>query len=118
MSIDPTIMEYATLAKTILTGGAKLWKEYRARAFTEYERALLVAAADSGDFYLLTAQQLPAPIVRAGAATFSDNNDPAVAAHFRDAFKSLIRRGYIEHDAGQHFTLTGEGFDKARSLKA
>ena len=114
--MNPGIMEYVALAKTAISGGARLWKAYRAHALSKREAELLVAAARSGEFFLLTAGQLPAPIVRAGATTFSDENDPAVAAHYRDGFRSLIHRGYVEHVADQRFTLTGDGFEKARSL--
>ena len=112
------ILEYITLVKTVLSGGAGAWREYRKRMLSEDERELLIAAAMSGEFFLLTAGEAAGPMVRAGLQTFADENDPAVAARYRESFKSLVRRGCIEHVADQRFTLTRDGFTKARDLIA
>lgn len=115
--IDASITEYTTLGKTVIEGGLKLRRGYRALKLGVLEKELLIAAASSGEFYLLSVGQAPGVFIRAGTATYPANDsDPAFAAHCRDAFKGLIRRGYVQHDAGVRFLLNGDGFDKARSL--
>ena len=115
--LRPEVMEYVTLAKVVITGGAAAWTTFRARTLSRYEKDLLRAAADSGQFALLTAAQLPGPIVRAGAVTFPDHDGaPALDALYRDAFERLIRRGYVEHIIDQRFSLTSAGFARARTL--
>jgi hypothetical protein len=115
--MDPAIMAYVGLAKAAMRGGTVLWKPHRAHALSTYETTLLLASAESGEFVLSTAGERALPIVSVGARTFADDGDPVVAAHYRDGFRSLIRRGYVEYVADARFTLTGDGFDKARSLK-
>ena len=50
-------MEYVTLAKTAFQGGLSLWKQYRAYKLSPLEKELLIVAAQSGQFALLTVGQ-------------------------------------------------------------
>ena len=40
----------------------------------------------------------------------------AFAAKYLEAFKNLCERGYIVHEGGHLFMLSGTGFEKAREL--
>ena len=107
------------LCQAALAGTLKTVSELRSRRLSSHERDLLHAAAENGEFFLLSAGQIASTWVRAGGKDFidtGDSADPAYAAHYMDAFRSLCERGYVLHEGGQLFVLTGEGFDRARSL--
>lgn len=106
----------AALCKTALTGGRKVVEAYQKKKLTDEEKQLLIAASQSGEFHLFSIQQVPGTWVRAGGKDFLDENDPAYAAKFLEAFRSLCERGYIVHEGGQLFMLTGSAFDRARKL--
>lgn len=80
------------------------------------QKEILRAAAQSGEFHILRADQLAYPMIRAGGVDIGDENDPASLATYYEAFKLLCKNGYIEHDRGTRFRLTSGGFDKARSI--
>jgi len=80
------------------------------------QKELLRAAAQSGEFYIIQADQLVYPIIRAGGKDMGDENDPASLAAYYDAFKALCSNGYIEPVAGRLFHLTKGGIEKARRL--
>jgi len=110
------VVSLATLCKTVLTEGSKAIERYRKKKLNEEEKALLRAASERGEFYLESAEQVPGTWVRAGNKYFQSSNDPACAAKYLEAFRSLCERGYIVHERGALFMLTGSGFKKAREL--
>jgi len=105
-----------SLCRAALAGGSKVIEAYRKNVLSEEEKQLLIAASQAGDFYLLSVAQLPGTWVRAGGKDFLDQTDPALTARFLEAFRSLCERGYIVHEGGAFFMLTGSGFDRAREL--
>jgi hypothetical protein len=48
---------------------------------------------------------------------YFDQNDPAISAAAIEALQSLIARGFVRHENGPLFRLTGTGFAIARKLK-
>ena len=69
-----------------------------------------------GEFILFSVDQIPGIVVIADGKDFHDDNDPAYAAIYLEAFRSLIKRGYIVYEDGVLFRLTGSGFKKAREF--
>ncbi len=106
------------LCQTVLAGGSKVIEGYKKKRLSEAERELLIAAAQQGTFHLLSVDQIPGTWVRAGGKDFLDTetSDPAFAAKYLEAFRNLCERGYIVHEGGHLFMLTGSGFEKAREL--
>lgn len=109
------IASLITLCKTVLTGGSKIVEAYRRKRLCEEEKELLQAAAQNGEFYLPSTDQT-GDCVRAGGKDFVDEADPAFAAKYLDAFRSLCERGYINPKGGRLFMLTRIGFKEARQL--
>ena len=110
------IASLVTLCETTLAGGSKLLELYRKKKFSKTEKELLIAAAKRGEFYLLSENQIPGTWIRADGKDFLDEGDPAFAATYLEAFRGLCERGYIVHEGGRLFNLTGSGFQKAREL--
>lgn len=110
------IASLVTLCETALAGGSKVFEAYRKKKLSEEEKELLIAAFQRGEFFLLSVAQISGTWVRADGKDFLDQNDPAYAARFLEAFRSLCERGYIVHEGGKLFMLTGSGFDRAREL--
>ena len=108
------------LCQTALAGGSKFIEGYKKKRFSEAERELLIATAQQGTFHLLSVDQIPGTWVRAGGKDFLDTktSDLAFAAKYLEAFRNLCERGYIVHEGGHLFMLTGNGFKKARELAA
>ena len=107
----------SSLCKLAIEGGNKVLEEYKKKKLSEAEKELLIAAAKDGEFLLMHTNELP-NWVRVGRIDFLDNKagDPAIAAKYVDAFTNLCKRGYIRHEVGDLFMLTGIGFKKARQL--
>lgn len=80
------------------------------------QKELLRAAAQSGEFHVLQADQLAYPSIRAGGKDMGNEYNPASLAEYYEAFKLLCSNGYIEHAGGALFRLTADGFNKARKL--
>ena len=111
------ILYLASLCQSAIKGTSKVVEEYKKGKLSEAEKELLIAAAQLGEFHILSADGVP-NWVRVGRKDFTDHKafDPAIAAKYLDAFTSLCKRGYIEHDDGILFRLTYTGFEKARQL--
>lgn len=77
---------------------------------------ILIAAADSGEICVVSADQV-GRWVRAGGNDYLDPLDPAYARAYVDALRSLCKRSLAEFDEGCLYTLTTAGFRVARSLK-
>ena len=103
------------ICKTALDGGTKIYAAIRARSLSDRERELLVHASRDGDFYVLRTN-MHGSWVRAGTTDFFDLSDRAHQAYYLDAFRSLCQRGFVHHEGGHLFRLTGAGFAKARDL--
>ncbi len=80
------------------------------------ETEILIAAAEKGEISLLSSDETGA-WVRAGRRDFANHSDPAVAAMYVQALKSLCRRELVTHAGGIAYDLTGSGFQLARQLK-
>lgn len=68
---------------------------------------------------MMSVGQIAGTWIRVGSKDFIDEiepRDPAVAAHYMDAFRSLCERGFVLHEGDKLFVLTGIGFDRARSI--
>jgi len=112
VDIVASLISLCTLA---VSGGAKALKEIQKRTFSEPERELMITAAQSGEFYIMSVEEIP-NWVRIGGKDFYDIHAPAISAKYLSAFKSLCERGYIEHVNGILFRLTSTGFEKARQV--
>ena len=104
-----------TLCEKALKVGSKLVELNRQKKLSKEEKDLLLAAAKRGDFCLLSVEEIPGSWIRANGRNFLNENDPAFAAEYLEAFQSLCERGYITHESGE-FMLTGSGFERARKL--
>ena len=114
------IVSLVALCQAALAGGSKVIEQYKKTKLSEAEKELLIAAAKKGEFQLLSVDQIPGTWVRAGGKDFlnTKTSDPAFAAKYLEAFRNLCERGYIVHEGGHLFMLTGSGFKKARELAA
>lgn len=90
-------------------------EQYKKKKLSEFEKELLINAADNGEIYILSADGVP-NWVRIERKNFCDVNDHAFTMKYLDAFKNLCERGYIYHDTGILFRLTSAGFEVARKL--
>lgn len=105
--------------KEARTTGSKACKEHKEEEFNKEEKELLIAAATkSGEFLdISNIDQLPGPAILVRfKPNLYDNNDPMIVAKYFDAFKSLLRRGYILYDEGKLYKLTGSGWEKGKEL--
>lgn len=85
---------------------------------SEVENELLIAAVDHGEFHIVSVQQVSGSWVKVRGRDFLNENDPSFAAKYLEAFQSLQRYGYIIHQNGDLYMLTGSGFECARRLKS
>ncbi len=110
----PSLM---TLCKLAVGGVDKAIQEYKKRKFSEPEKQLLIAAAQKGEFYVLSADGVP-DWIRIERKSFPSDigSDPADSAKYHDAFEGLCKRGFIRHEGGILFRLTSLGFKTARKL--
>lgn len=114
------IASLVALCQTALSSGSKFIESHKKKKISDAERELLIAAAQQGTFLLDSVDQISGTWVKAGDKHFLDaeTGDPAFAAKYLEAFRSLCERGYIVHEDGHLFMLTGTGFEKARKLAA
>jgi hypothetical protein len=103
---------------TLCQTASKSIESYKKKKLSDAERELLIAAAQQGTFHILHVAEIPGTWVRAKGRDFLDTGDPAFAARYLEAFRNLCERGYIVHESGVLFMLTGTGFKKARELAA
>jgi len=85
--------------------------------YSEEETKLLFAAAERGEFFIHSSEQL-GKWVMVGATHFVNENDPAFAVTYLDAFRSLVAKGLVRHYGGNLHMLTDRGFKVARDLNA
>ena len=81
----------------------------------ETEEEILVECSKDGDIYIIGVSGFGS-WVRSGKKDFFEQSDRAFQAHYLEAFESLRRRGYINHEGGMLYRLTGSGFAVAREL--
>lgn len=107
------IMAIAQLCQTAVAAGKTLidWKD---SALSEREKELLRSAAQDGMFHTACSDWYGRHVVTSKRA-FGES-DPAITAHYLDAFIGLCEKGLIIHQAGTAFRLTGKGFDLARKF--
>jgi hypothetical protein len=77
------------------------------------EDELLVKALPHGQIYLMRAGQI-GDFVRAGSFDYHDDDDPALQAIGIEALENAMRRGFVRHEGGQLYKLTGTGFERAK----
>jgi len=106
-----------SLCQMAVKSGSKIMEQYKKKKLSEIQKELLIAAANEGEFYILSADGVP-DWLRVANKNFvgTETNDPAIAIKYTEAFKDLCERGYIYHDSGILFRLTSAGFEKARKL--
>jgi len=95
---------------------SKSIESYKKKKLSDAERELLIAAAQQGTFHISHVAEISGNWVSTGGRDFLDSGDPAFAARYLEAFGKLCKRGYIVHESGDLFMLTGTGFKKAREL--
>jgi hypothetical protein len=103
------------ICKTTLDEGTRIYAAIRKRNLSDKERELLVHAARDGAFHIL-GTDFHGPWVRAGTKDFFEQSDRAHQAFYLDAFRSLCERGFVRHEGGHLFRLTGAGFAMARKI--
>ncbi len=111
------IIALASLCKLAIDGGNKVLEEYKKRKFSCEEKKLLVAAPPKGEIQLITLNE--GNFIRVGNKNFPDDKSKDPVYDFEryfEAFESLCKRGYIRPVENYLFTLTREGFEKARQL--
>jgi hypothetical protein len=116
--MDPASL--AAICSAALEIGSKIAEVARKIAISRDETELLAAAAAAeGVFNVLSVDQMPGSWIRvgwrSGRRDFCDDKDPAVAATYMDAFQHLCERGYIRHEGGDLFVLSGKGWKVAHS---
>ena len=85
----------------------------------EEKELLITAAAGVGEFQNISdVDKVPGPgiMVKYSRNLFNTKNRAKVAKYFK-AFNSLRHRGFICEAGGKSYTLTGPGWEKARSLR-
>ena len=102
----------AACEKAVGLGQAALTKLRAARLSVDEEQ-LLSAGVGTGEFHLLTSEQIPGAIVRAGGEEFPKEPDPRNCARYVKAFEGLCERGYVRHEEGRLFRLTNAGYERA-----
>lgn len=86
------------------------------RELTAEEQELICWAHKGGGHILLLCPDYPADWVRAGPKDFLDMADPSVGARYCDALRRLVGRSLVRNDEGDHYMLTGVGFQVAEQL--
>lgn len=114
-----TIVEFIAIFKATKDATAPILQRLRNTRLSDEERAMLVAAAEHGQFYLFDNTQAVGTIFGIGSGhlpALTDSDDVALFTLYEEAFASLIRRGFVKHVDGVLFQLTTSGFDLARSF--
>jgi hypothetical protein len=114
-----TLIALAKQAATTASEAQTLFKNVWVSRLSAEEKELLEAAAGEGQFMLLETEQLPDALILVGPLQYpseAEATDPASFARSLEAFRSLIERKYVQHDAGSVFKLTRAGFTHARKL--
>ena len=105
-----------SICKSALAAGHGL-KSLIDERLTEREEEILRTGSTGGVFQIIKANSLPLLFCNSSAHAFQDD-DPATAAHYLEAFRKLCHRGYVVPCDGDLFQLSGTGFDIARKLAA
>jgi hypothetical protein len=79
---------------------------------------ILMAASAEGKIYLLGADQLAYPAVRAGHCDFFSTEDALLGASYLEAFQSLVAADLARPDGGQLYLLSVRGLTLGRTLAA
>lgn len=106
-------MSFIALCEHAIATG-KAIQQIAADQLTLREKELLRVAADDGLFFLSHSDRY-GRFVLTSRREFVDD-DPAITAHWLDAFMRLCDRGLVMHQHGRRFRLGGQGFDLARNL--
>lgn len=107
-----------TICQAALTGGSKVLEKYQSKKLSNEEKELLIAASKNGRIHLLSVEQISGTWVRAGGIDFVKENDPSYTSAYLEAFHSLCKRGFVAHEKGILFILSGAGFKKSKELTA
>lgn len=107
-------MSVKELCNVALATG-KTIKTISESVLTQRERELLRSASEDGIFQL-ACNDIDGKFVFTSKREFTNSQDSAETAHWLDSFVRLCERGLVEHQQGEVFRLTGQGFDIARKL--
>jgi len=66
----------------------------------------ILAAATTGAVYFIDLEYPPSGVIRTATTNFDVPGDPGYAARYVRAFRSLCKKGLIEHDGEQLYVLT------------
>jgi hypothetical protein len=91
----------------------EVWGSWKDQNATDAEKVLLASSLPTGMIKVLETDQL-GEFIQAGRRQYVDMNDPSVQARALEALEKAIRRGWIRHEGGTLFKLSGTGFDRAR----
>jgi hypothetical protein len=91
----------------------EVWGSWKDQHATDAEKELLAKSLPTGMIEVLSTDQT-GEFIRVGGHAYLDQNDPSVQARALEAMEKAIRRGWIRHEEGILFKLSGTGFDRAR----
>jgi uncharacterized protein YjhX (UPF0386 family) len=114
MTIPDWVSAIVGLCSAAVAAGKTLAK-VRASQLGPRERELLGCVAEDGMF-LIVHSPGHGLYLETKQKSFA-NDDPAITAHYLDAFLRLCDAGLVIHQNGSAFRLTGQGFDLARKLR-
>lgn len=80
------------------------------------QEILLLAADNQGELYRMSVNEI-GDWLRVGRKNYEESGNPAVRVEAIEALKRLQSLGLVRPESGLLFTLTGEGFRKAKELK-
>lgn len=111
------VLKFAAECASAARAAAPLLARVRDRLLSGIEKDMLrAAAANEGELYVLTAEQIPKAVIRAGGKHFGNPEDARSCVEATEAFEKLCRAGYVAREEGNLFRLTSDGFKRADSL--
>jgi hypothetical protein len=108
------IMALITLCQSAIASGKTL-KQWHSSALNDREKEILIAASKDGIIHA-GMNDFDGKFVATNTKEFTSADDPAITAHFLDAFTNLCDKGLVIHQHHEVFRLTGQGFDLGRKL--
>lgn len=102
-----------------ITAGGDIVINNQSVSIDKHNQALTPEAIDiineakkrDGIIYVLSITEIPSGFVRVGSKDYYDQNDPKIAASYRDSLNELIDLGYVVHESKQLYRLTKKGWN-------
>ena len=110
------IATFISICKSAIMAGRGL-KSLADEQMTEREKEVLSEGAANGMFQITKIECVPHLYCNSTGRMFA-GDDPAITAHYLEAFRKHCHRGYVVPCDGELFQLSGTGFDAARELAA